>query len=121
LRIEPLTSRFPHRDLKLDFFARKFQIKEHEYCETVNNDYAYHYILLGIVKILISIIEGILMMVKSNIPKNESKEEIPKIKPAISRFPFSEIDLDFFSREFQLNNINNAKRYKMLMHTITSY
>jgi hypothetical protein len=45
-RIKPLTSRFPHSNLDLDFFARKFQIKVHKHCKTVHCAYAYHYILL---------------------------------------------------------------------------
>jgi hypothetical protein len=45
-RIEPLTSRFPHSDLDLDFLARKFQIKVHKHCKTVPCAYSYHYILL---------------------------------------------------------------------------
>jgi hypothetical protein len=53
-RIEPLTSRFPHSDLDLDFFARKLQIKVYKYCKTVYCTYAYHYVLLNNI-ILISI------------------------------------------------------------------
>jgi hypothetical protein len=45
-RIGPLTSRFPHSDLDLNFFARKFQIEVHKHCKTVYCAYAYHYILL---------------------------------------------------------------------------
>jgi hypothetical protein len=39
-------------------------------------------------KILIGDIEGILM-------KNEVKEELPRIEPMTSRFPHSDLDLDF--------------------------
>jgi hypothetical protein len=45
-RIEPLTSRFPHSDLDLDFLAQKFQIKEYKHCKTAYCAYTYHYILL---------------------------------------------------------------------------
>jgi hypothetical protein len=45
-RIESLTSRFPHSDLDLDFYARKFQIKVIKQCKTVPYAYSYHYILL---------------------------------------------------------------------------
>jgi hypothetical protein len=47
-RIEPLTSRFPHSDFDLDFFARKFQIKVYEHCKTVYCTYAYHHIILSV-------------------------------------------------------------------------
>jgi hypothetical protein len=46
LRIKPLTSRFPLRDLELDFFARKFQVRVHENCKTVHCVHAFQYILL---------------------------------------------------------------------------
>jgi hypothetical protein len=46
-RIEPLISCFPLSELDLDFLARKFQIKVHNHCKTVNCAYAYHYILLS--------------------------------------------------------------------------
>jgi hypothetical protein len=39
-------SRFPHSDLDLDFFARKFEIKVHKHCKTVYCAYTYHYFLL---------------------------------------------------------------------------
>jgi hypothetical protein len=45
-KIETLSSRFPHSDLDLDFFARKFQIKIHKHCKPVPSAYAYHNILL---------------------------------------------------------------------------
>jgi hypothetical protein len=53
-------------------------------------------------KICIRNIEGILMMLKSNIPKNGAKEEFPRIGPLTSRFPPSDLDLDFFARKFQI-------------------
>jgi hypothetical protein len=46
-------------------------------------------------KIWIRNIEGILMMLKGNILKNEAKEELPRIEPLTSRFPHSDLDLDF--------------------------
>jgi hypothetical protein len=53
LKIEPLTSRLPQRDLDLDFFARKFQIKVHKNCKTVHCVYAYLYILLWDISVTI--------------------------------------------------------------------
>jgi hypothetical protein len=53
-------------------------------------------------KIWICDIEGILMMLKGNIPKNEAKENYLRIKPLISRFPHSNLDLDFFGPKFQI-------------------
>jgi hypothetical protein len=53
-------------------------------------------------KIWIREIEGILMMLKGNIPKNGAKEEVPRIEPLTSRFPHSNLDLDFFARKFQI-------------------
>jgi hypothetical protein len=53
-------------------------------------------------KIWICDIEGILMMLKGNIPKNEAKENFPRIEPLISRFPYSNLDLDFFAPKFQI-------------------
>jgi hypothetical protein len=50
--MEPLTSRFPHSDLDLDFFARKFQIKVHKHCKAIYCAYSYHYILLDVVLIV---------------------------------------------------------------------
>jgi hypothetical protein len=45
-RIEPLTSRFPHSDLDLDFLNRKFQIRVQKHCKTIQCFYSYRYILL---------------------------------------------------------------------------
>jgi hypothetical protein len=54
-------------------------------------------------KIWIHDIEGILMMSKTdNIPKNGAKEVLPRIEPLTSRFPHSDLDLDFFARKFQI-------------------
>jgi hypothetical protein len=46
-------------------------------------------------KIWIRDMEGILMMLKGNIPKNGSKEDFLRIEPLTSRFPHSDLDLDF--------------------------
>jgi hypothetical protein len=46
LRIETLTSGFPHSDLEPDFLRPKFQIKVYKHYKTVHCAYAYHYILL---------------------------------------------------------------------------
>jgi hypothetical protein len=55
-------------------------------------------------KIWIRDIEVILMMLKSNIPKNEAKENFPRIEALTSRFPHSDLDLDFFARKFQIKS-----------------
>jgi hypothetical protein len=49
-------------------------------------------------KIWIRDIEGILMMSKINIPKNEAREELLRIEPLTSRFSLSDLDLRFFAR-----------------------
>jgi hypothetical protein len=64
-------------------------------------------------------IEGILMMLKGNILKNGAKEELPRIEPLTSRFPHSDLDLDFYARK--LKYINIVKRFTVLMHTIIYY
>jgi hypothetical protein len=46
--------------------------------------------------------EGISMMLKGNIPKNGAKEKLTRIDPLTSHFPHSDLDLDFFAREFQI-------------------
>jgi hypothetical protein len=46
--------------------------------------------------------EGILMVFKKAIiPKNEVDEELPRIEPLTSRFPNSDLELDYFARKFQ--------------------
>jgi hypothetical protein len=49
-RIERLTLRLPLGDLDLDFFARKFQIRVYNHCETVQSTYAHHYISIEVHK-----------------------------------------------------------------------
>jgi hypothetical protein len=46
-------------------------------------------------KIWIHDFEVILMMLKGNLPKNGAKEEVPRNEPLTSRFPQSDLDLDF--------------------------
>jgi hypothetical protein len=41
-------------------------------------------------KIWIRDIEGFLMMLKGNTPKNRAKEDLPNIKPLTSRFPLTD-------------------------------
>jgi hypothetical protein len=60
-------------------------------------------------KICICDIEGILMNLKGNIPKNGKKEELPRIEPPTSRFPHSYFDLDFFARKFQIKVHKHCK------------
>jgi hypothetical protein len=61
-------------------------------------------------KIWIRDMEGILMMFKKvNIPKNEGKEDLPRIEPLTSRFPHSDLDLDFFARKFQIKVYKHCK------------
>jgi hypothetical protein len=61
-------------------------------------------------KICIRDIEGILMILKKgNIPKNEAKEELPRIEPLTSRFPHSDLDLDFFTRKSQIKIYKHCK------------
>jgi hypothetical protein len=48
-------------------------------------------------KIWIRDIEGILMMLKNSIPKNEAKENFPRVDPLTSRFLLSELDLHVFT------------------------
>jgi hypothetical protein len=60
-------------------------------------------------KILIRDIEGTLMMIKYNTPKNGAKEDLPRIEPLTSRFPHSDLDLDFFARNFQIEVHKHCK------------
>jgi hypothetical protein len=60
-------------------------------------------------KIWIRDIEGKLMMLKSNIPKNGAKEDLSRIEPLPSRFPHSDLDLDFFARKFKIKVYNHCK------------
>jgi hypothetical protein len=53
-------------------------------------------------KIWIHDIEGILMILKSNIPKNEAKGDLPRIEPLASRFLLSDLDFDVLARKFQI-------------------
>jgi hypothetical protein len=49
------------------------------------------------------------MMLKSNIPKNEAKEELRRIEPLTLRFTLSNLDLDYFTRGFQIKQHKNCK------------
>jgi hypothetical protein len=53
-------------------------------------------------------IEGILMMLKSNIPKNGAKEQLPRIEPLTSRFPLSDLDLHIFAPKFPIKVHKNC-------------
>jgi hypothetical protein len=53
-------------------------------------------------KIWIRDIKGILMMLKRFYPENGAREELPTIKPLTSRFPLSDLDLDFLAQKFQI-------------------
>jgi hypothetical protein len=68
-------------------------------------------------KIWIREIEGILMILKGNIPKNRAKVELPTIEPLTSRFILSDLDLDFFARKLQ---IKVYKHYKTV-HCVYAY
>jgi hypothetical protein len=46
-------------------------------------------------------IEGILMVLKGNIPKNGAKEYLPRIELLTSRFPHSNLDLDFLCAKIE--------------------
>jgi hypothetical protein len=72
-------------------------------------------------KIWIRDIEGILMIFKSDIPKNEAKEEFPIIEPLTSCFLLSDLDLDFFAQKIQFKVHKHCKWYTVLMHTAISY
>jgi hypothetical protein len=54
-------------------------------------------------------IERILMILKSNIPKNGAKEEFPRIEPLTSRFPLNVLDLDFYAQKFQIKVYKHCK------------
>jgi hypothetical protein len=76
-------------------------------------------------KIWIRDIEGILRILKGNIPKNEAKEKLSRIEPLTSCFPLSDLDatLTLISspKNSKLKFINIVKRYTVLMHAIISY
>jgi hypothetical protein len=42
------------------------------------------------------------MMLKGNLPEIRAKEELPRIEPLMSRFPHSNLDLDFYARKLQI-------------------
>jgi hypothetical protein len=60
-------------------------------------------------KIWIRDIEGILIILKGNTPKIRAKEYLPRIKPLTSCFPHSNLELDFFTRKFQIKVYNHYK------------
>jgi hypothetical protein len=56
-----------------------------------------------------------------NNPKNGAKEELPRIEPLTSRFPLSDLDLDFFTRKIQskvhkhCKTVNSAFAYHYIL------
>jgi hypothetical protein len=60
-------------------------------------------------KIWIRDIEGILMMLKRKFLEKRAREELPKIEPLTSRFPHSDLGLDFFIRKFQIKVYKHSK------------
>jgi hypothetical protein len=60
-------------------------------------------------KICIGNIEVILMMPIKNILKNEAVQRFPRIKPQISRFILSELDLHIFAPKFQIKIHKDCK------------
>jgi hypothetical protein len=57
---------------------------------------------------------------KGNIPKNGEKAELLTIEPLTSRFPYGNLDLDFFARKSKLKYKNIPTRYTVLFHTVIS-